>query len=121
MNFVLRRVIAAMLLLSFTGCTTWTTTQAPLTALDGRTVRVTTHGDESHEGLLMHPDTLGSKVLIRGHDPAVLLVVDSAEVAKIETRQVHAGRTAGLVLLSVGVVLVIAAIQLASIFNDVDY
>ena len=121
MNSTMRSITAAIVLVSFSGCTTWTATRAPLRELDGKTVRITTHNDRMHEGLLMHPDTLGSKALIRGHDPSVLLIVDSSDVAKTETRQIHAGRTAGMVLLVVGIAAVLAVIQIRDIFNDVDY
>lgn len=121
MNPTLRSITVAIVLVSFTGCSTWTVTAAPLRKLDGNTVRITTHKDVIHEGLLMHPDTMCSKVLIRGHDPAVLLVVDSAEVAQTETRQLHSGRTVGLVLLVAGVAITVAAIEISAIFNDVDY
>lgn len=121
MNTTLRSITAAIVIVCFTGCSTWTATRVPLRSLDGKTVRITTHNDVIHEGLLMHPDTMGSRVLIRGHDPAVLLVVDSLEVAKAETRQLHAGRTAGLVLLIVGVAVTVAVIEISAIFKDVDY
>lgn len=121
MNLTSRRFITAILLVSFTGCTTWTATQAPLRELDGKKVRITTHDDGVHEGLLMHPDTMGSRMLIRGNDPSVLLVVDSSQVTKIETRKTHAGRTVGLVALGVGVVATIGLIWIISIFNDPDY
>jgi hypothetical protein len=118
---VLRSITTVIVLVSFTGCTTWTATQAPLRDLDGKKVRVTTRNDDVHEGLLMHPDTLGSRILIRGDDPSVLLIVDSSEVMKIETRKAHAGRTAGLVLLGVGVAATVGLIYVISVFNDPDY
>ena len=121
MKRALRCITTMIVLLCLTGCSTWTVAQAPLRSLDGKTVRITTHKDVIHEGLLMHPDTMGSKVLIRGNDPAVLLVVDSAEVARAETGQLHTGRTAGLVLLVAGVAITVAVIEISAIFNDVDY
>lgn len=121
MKSAMRSITTVIVLTSFTGCTTWTATQAPLRDLDGKTVRITTHEDVTHEGLLMHPDTLGSKVLIRGDDPSVLLVVDSSDVARTETRQMHAGRTAAVVLLGVGVAAAIALIYIISVFNDPNY
>ncbi len=116
-----RSITTVIVLVSFTGCTTWTATQAPLRDLDGKKVRVTTHDDAMHEGLLMHPDTLGSRILIRGSDPSILLIVDSSEVVKIETRKAQSGRTAGLVLLGVGIAATIALVYIISVFNDPEY
>lgn len=115
------RVIAAFLMSNLIiGCTTWSATQVPLTSLDGKKVRVNTEAGERFEGLLLHPDTLGDRVLICGRDNTRPLVVDTSTIKSAETRKINTGRTAGLVLLGVGAV-VFTIVQIKMIFNDVDY
>lgn len=115
------RWIAAVLISNLIiGCTTWSATQSPLTSLDGKKVRVSTEAGERFEGLLLHPDTLGDRVLICVRDRTRPLVVDTSTIKSAEVRKVNTGRTASLALLGVGAV-VFTIVQIKMIFNDVDY
>lgn len=106
--------------LHLAGCTSWTATNSPIVTLDGRKVRLTTYTGERHDGLLMHPDTLGSRVLLRTHDVSHPLVIDTSAVISAEIRTINSERTAGLALLGVGAV-VFTIVQIKMIFNDPDY
>lgn len=114
------RLFLIVATLHFVGCTSWTATNSPIVALDCRKVRLTTDEGVRYEGLLMHPDTMGSRVLLRMHDASHPLVVDTSTVRFVEVRRVNAGRTAGLSLLGVGAV-VFTIIQIKMIFNDPNY
>jgi hypothetical protein len=115
-----RSIVAFLVSYLIVGCTSWTATQAPLTSLDGRKVRVSTEDGERFEGLLMHPDTLGERVLICVSDNSRPLVIDTSTIKSAEVRKVNGERTAGLVLLGVAAV-VFTIVQIKMVFNDVDY
>ena len=68
----------------------------------------------------MHPDTLGSRVLLRTQNASLPLVIDTSTVKSVEIRSINTERTAGLALLGVGAV-VFTIIQIKMIFNDPDY
>lgn len=114
------RLFLILATLHFVGCTSWTATNSPIVTLDGRKVRLTMDTGERHDGLLMHPDTLGSRVLLRTQDVAHPLVFDTSSVNSAEIRTINSERTAGLVLLGVGAV-VFTVVQIKMIFNDPDY
>lgn len=114
------RLFPIVAALHLVGCTSWTATNSPIVTLDGRKVRLTMDTGERHDGLLMHPDTLGSRVLLRTQDAVHPLVIDTSTVISTEIRQLNEGRTVGLVVLGVGAV-VFTIVQIKMIFNDVDY
>jgi hypothetical protein len=114
------RLLLMVVVFSLTRCTSWTVTQSPVITLDGRRVRLTTESGERHDGLLLHPDTMGSRVLLRAQDASHPLVIDTSTVITTEIRRLNEGRTVGLMLLGVGAV-VFTIVQIKMIFNDVDY
>jgi hypothetical protein len=119
-NRTLVRFTTALALANLVGCTTWTATKSPLVELDGRKARLTTRDGNRFEGLLLHPDTLGPRILLLECDATLPLVIDTSTIVAIEKRGIHEGHTVGLALLCVGaIVTTIGQIWLS--FQDPDY
>ena len=111
MRLLLARSGVAFLTLSLVNCTAWRATQAPLSELKGKTVRITTSGGERKDGELVNADSLGLVVLHNGPPHPRDFTLDTTTIAIVEKRVSNPG---GSVALVISAVLVIGLLVLAT-------
>lgn len=107
-----RHFMVVLLTLNMVGCSTWTTTRAPLGGMEGKRVRVTTHEGDRIIGRLVRADSSGCAVV--QHTYKTQNVVDTSNIASVERRKFSTGRTVGLVLGVTAVTFVCVGIAVAS-------
>jgi hypothetical protein len=117
MRLLLARSGVALLVISLVNCSAWHATQAPLSELEGKHVRITTN-EGRQEGKLADADSLGFAVLHRAFSKPSVLTFDTTMITVVEKRVFSTSRTVGMAMIPVGLVLVLGLVAYATWPSD---
>ena len=114
MRMLIRQVGVALLLVALTNCTAWRSTQAPMTELVGKKIRLTTTDGDKTTGVLINADSVGFVVLRSPSYKSRALAIDTTTIVVTENRAISpVGTIAAVSVIVLLGVLCVAVIGLS--------